>query len=205
MYEFNSNIFTDDDFFAARKIAEANARAEMTQEQIEDTGLERVLLVLDEDLPIGSETDLDSTLGTDVSSPFDTSTSDVASQGTDFGHLSRTSSMNSNLNTAGPVRIYGKKKSNRGRPAVKSAVLTTPEKRNQLHAAKRSAKKRQMEERAKNLPVKRGRPKTMHQQIKRQHLKYRSNNRKSNRKGNRKSNRRKNKMKIVIFVLFAMI
>lgn len=159
VFEFNRNIFTEDDFFAAKKIAEANARAEMTQEQIEDSGLERVLLVLDENIPIGSETELDSTDGTDASSPFDSKAASTSV--TDFGHLSRTSSMNSNLNSAGPVRIYGKKKSNRGQPAVKSAVLTTPEKRNQLHdaAAKRSAKKRQSEEKAKNGPVKRGRPK----------------------------------------------
>lgn len=129
IFELNSREFTDSDFFAAQKLAEADARAAKTQEELEESGEERVLLVMEENIPIESGSER--------------TTSDVAS-------VSGTSSITSNLNVAGPVRIVGKKKSNRGRQAMTSAVLTSPAKRDEIKAAadKRAKNKRKAEERA---------------------------------------------------------
>lgn len=103
----------------------------MTEGELEANGLDRVLLVLDEDIPIGSESEV--------------TTSDVAS-------TSGISDMVANLNESGPVKIIGKKKSNRGRKPMTSAVLTSPLKHAEIKqaATDRAEKKRKSEEAAAN-------------------------------------------------------
>lgn len=99
IYEFNKHKFDDGDFYAAEKLAEAEARASMTQDELAEAGLDRCLLVLDEEIPVGIEAEVES--NSEVAS-----TSGVASA----SGISRTSSINSNLNEVGPIRIVGQKK-----------------------------------------------------------------------------------------------
>lgn len=128
VYKLNRNIFTDDDFLAARLIAEAEARAENAEgEPIDD----RVLLVMEEDIPAGSFEEVASTSGT--------------------------SSLFENLNASGPIRIGQiAKKSNRGPKAMQSCVLTSPEMRTKLQtsAEKRAINKRKKDEKSQR-PTKR--------------------------------------------------
>lgn len=67
--------------------------------------------------------------------------------------------MMANLNESGPVKIIGKKKSNRGRKPMKSAVLTSPKKHAEIKeaAANRAEKQRKSEDKTKKTPAKRGR------------------------------------------------
>lgn len=157
--EFNPNRFTDDDYAAAKLIAEAEARANMTEEELAEQGLDRVLLLMEDEIPTGSFEEVAS--NEDVASTSTAFNQDDASTSTAFNEdtASTSSSMNLNLNLSGPVRIVGSaKKSNRGRKPMKSCVLTTPEKRDELYdaAEKRNANKRKKEEKGKNPPVKRG-------------------------------------------------
>lgn len=139
VWPLNPHRFTDSDFYAAQKIAEAEARAAMTEEEVEANGLDRVLLVLDDEIPIGSESEV--------------TTSDGAS-------TSGISDMTANLNDSGPVKIIGKKKSNRGRKPMKSAVLTSPKKHAEIKeaAANRAEKQRKSEDKANKTPAKSSSP-----------------------------------------------
>lgn len=130
VFEFNAHTFTEEDFIAARVIAEAEERARTRAEPSAEMSaehhqhLDRVLLVLNEDIPTGSMEEVATT------------------------SASRMSSTYVNLNAAGPLQIgQAKQKSNRGRKAMKSTVLTTPQKRSELQEAaeKRLANKRKKE------------------------------------------------------------
>lgn len=121
VYELNQNVFNEDDFLAAKLIAEAESRAENAEEEPMN---ERVLLVMEEDIPFGSFEEVAKTSGT--------------------------ASLFENLNPSDPIKIgqIGKK-SNRGRKAMKSAILNSPQMRSQLkEAAEKRATKRKNEQKA---------------------------------------------------------
>lgn len=129
VYELNKNTFTDDDFLAAKLIAEAEARAGGGEPA--DTEEERLILVLDEDMHVGSNEEVATSSGT--------------------------SSMIANLNESGPLKL-GKlqKKSNRGPKPMRSSVLTSSPVRNALQEAaeKRLANKRKKEDASNKPPAK---------------------------------------------------
>lgn len=118
MFPFNPDIFTEVDYIATN----TNENVCIEEDENQDNQC-RILVIFDENIDALA-----------ANEEVSTSISDVSS--------TSTASLRSALNEIGPVRgVQPKKKSNRGRKPMVSAISTSSEKRIELHeqAAKRSA------------------------------------------------------------------
>lgn len=126
IYPFNPDAFNDSDFGAAEVGGEL-AAAEREEEDVGEDTKRRIVVV----------------------QPTDAA-SNVAPGGASTSTVSRSTSLASMLTEIGPLQWkQPRAKSNRGRPPMKSTVLTSPESISQLKAKRAVAEKRQLSSQSK--------------------------------------------------------